>query len=100
MLRGVRPLGDWSIALGGIGTVVAVGSFFVNLGIDRTQGGDQTGDAVGYPGFAGFELEDCMYLLAPITWMGWLDWFFAAAGFGSVIYLLWTLLTLARARAR
>ena len=29
-----------------LGTAVAIGSFFANLGIDRTQGGDQTGDAV------------------------------------------------------
>ena len=49
------------------------------------------GDAVGYPGLAGFELEDGIYLLAPITWLGWLTPFLVAAGIGVAVYCLWTL---------
>ena len=93
------PLGDWSIAIGGIGAIVSVMTFFLNLGIDKSKGGHETGEAVGYPGFAGFELEDGIYLIAPITWLGWLDWYFAAAGVGATVYLLWTLVMFARARA-
>ncbi|MDA0703756.1 MAG: CDP-alcohol phosphatidyltransferase family protein [Proteobacteria bacterium] len=94
------PLGEWSVAIGGIASAVAIGAFFVNLRIDHAQGGDTTGEAVGYPGFAGFELEDGIYLIAPITWLGWVDWFFAAAGAGAVAHMAWTFFTLVKARRR
>ncbi len=71
-------------------------SMFLNLEIDKH--GD--GEAVGYPGIAGFELEDGIYLLAPITWAGFLMPFFVAAGTGAVIYCLWTLVTLLRKSGR
>ncbi|MCH7487940.1 MAG: CDP-alcohol phosphatidyltransferase family protein, partial [Proteobacteria bacterium] len=80
------PLGAWAYVLGGAGAAAAVASMFLNLEIDKR--GD--GEAVGYPGFAGFELEDGIYLLAPITWAGFLLPFFVAAGIGAVLYCLWT----------
>jgi phosphatidylglycerophosphate synthase len=86
------PLGGWALALGLAGIVSAVASMFVNLQIDKHQGGD--GDAVGYPAFAGFELEDGIYLLAPITWLGFLTPFFTAAAAGATVYCLWSLWTL------
>ncbi len=86
------PLGGWALALGVAGTVSALVSMFVNLQIDKHHGGD--GDAVRYPAFAGFELEDGIYLLAPITWLGFLTPFFAAAGVGALVYCLWSLWTL------
>jgi hypothetical protein len=49
------------------------------------------GDRVGYPSYGGFELEDGIYLVAPITWLGWMPQFFIAVGVGSAIYCLWTL---------
>ena len=85
-------LGDWALALGLAGTVSALVSMFVNLQIDKHQGGD--GDARGYPAFAGFELEDGIYLLAPITWLGFLTPFFTAAAVGATVYCLWSLWTL------
>jgi len=86
------PLGGWALALGLAGIVSAVLSMFVNLQIDKHRDGD--GDAVGYPAFAGFELEDGIYLLAPITWLGFLTPFFAAAAVGATVYCLWSLWTL------
>ena len=50
-------LGGFALALGAAGSAAALLSMFANLGIDREQGGDETGDAVGYPGLAGFELD-------------------------------------------
>ncbi len=85
-------LGGWALALGLAGTVSAVVSMFVNLQIDKHQSGD--GDACGYPAFAGFELEDGIYLLAPITWLGFLTPFFTAAAIGASVYCLWSLWTL------
>ena len=63
-----------------------------NIAVDRSMGNDETGDAIGYPGFAGFELEDGIYLLAPITWLGFLEPFFFAATIGAAVYGFWTLL--------
>ena len=96
------PLGSWALALGAAGCASALISMFLNLGIDRarqTQPDAETApDAVGYPGFAGFELEDGIYLIAPITWLGFLMPFFAAAGTGATVYCLWTLWSLLRLR--
>ena len=93
------PLGSWAYLLGAAGTASALIAMALNLGIDRAEE-RADGDAVGYPGFAGFELEDGIYLLAPVTWMGFLMPFFVAAGFGATVYCLWTLLTLVRLRLR
>lgn len=94
------PLGGWAIVLGLSGTASAVISMFTNLGIDQQldlendPDSEEGHDAVGYPGFAGFELEDGIYLIAPITWAGYLLPFFVAAGIGAAIYCLWTCWTL------
>jgi len=54
-------LGPWSIALG----VATMLSMFTNLGIDRASDDidPDRGEAIGYPGVSGFELEDGIYLL-------------------------------------
>lgn len=90
-------LGEFAIVLGVMGTVSSIISMFLNIDIDKalsSRAGGDGGDAVGYPGFAGFELEDGIYLIAPITWLGYLQPFFIACGAGAVIYSLWTLWTL------
>ena len=94
------PLGGWALVLGAAGTASALISMFLNLGIDKQQVGETEGDAVGYPAVAGFELEDGIYLLAPITWLGFLTPFFVAAGIGATVYCLWTLAVLLRLRRR
>jgi len=97
-------LGGWAIALGTAGAASAVISMFTNLGLDKHLDLNEDGvsedghDAVGYPGYAGFELEDGIYLIAPITWAGYLLPFFVAAGIGAAIYCLWTCWTLLRLR--
>jgi len=91
------PLGGWALALGGAGCATALLAMGLNLDLDRQLGLGE-GEAVGYPGWAGFELEDGIYLLAPVTWLGWLEPFFVAAGIGATVYLLWTLGRVLRAR--
>jgi archaetidylinositol phosphate synthase len=83
-------LGPWAMALGLVGTASALLSMVLNLGIDKHLKADAGKDAIGYPGFAGFELEDGIYLLAPITWFGLLMPFFVLAATGSAVYCLWT----------
>lgn len=86
-------IGPWAIALGAAASSAAVIGMFLNLGIDKETANEMgaENDSVGYPGFAGFELEDGIYLLAPVTWLGFLEPFFIAACIGAVIYTLWTL---------
>ena len=79
-------LGDWPLLLGLAGMLSAIISMFINIGIDKLQGGDETGKAIGY---AGFELEDGIYLIAPITWLGFLTPFFIVASAGAAVYLMW-----------
>ena len=45
---------------------------FTNLSLDKNLQTEDEKDAVGYPSFGGFELEDGIYLIAPITWFGYL----------------------------
>ncbi len=91
-------LGGWSLALGAAGAAAALISMFLNLGIDRANGHRADGEAVGYPGIAGFELEDGIYLLGPLTWAGFLQPFFLAAGIGAAVYCVWTFWCLVKAR--
>lgn len=94
-------LGGWAIVLGAIGAFSAILSMFLNIGIDKAlegAGEGKDGDAVGYPGFGGFELEDGIYLIAPITWLGYLQPFFIACGIGAAVYCLWTSWSLLRLR--
>ena len=92
------PLGGWALALGAAGAIAAIGALFLNLGIDKRMELAE-GEAIGYPGFAGFELEDGIYLIAPVTWLGWLTPFFVAAGIGATVYCLWTAWSLLKLRA-
>jgi archaetidylinositol phosphate synthase len=92
-------LGPWAIGLGATGASAALISLFLNLGIDKVQDFAE-GESVGYPALGGFELEDGIYLIAPIAWLGWLEPFFIGAGIGATIYTLWTLATLRRLRRR
>ncbi len=92
-------LGDWAVVLGAVGAAAAIISMFLNLGIDKAEKLTD-GDATGYPGFAGFELEDGIYLIAPITWLGWLSPFFVLCGVGAGVYTLWTLSKLLHLRRR
>lgn len=91
-------LGEWALLPGAAGAASAVITLFLNLDLDKQK--DQAeGEAVGYPGVAGFELEDGIYLIAPITWLGWLTPFFVVCGVGATGYCLWTAWMLLKARA-
>ncbi len=53
-------------------------------------------EAVEHPSGGGFELEDFIYLIGPVTWLGGLEYFFWLYATGTLGYLLWTMLTLLR----
>lgn len=47
--------------------------------------------AIAHPGRAGWELEDAMYLIGPVTWLGGLQYFFVVFALGALGYLGWTI---------
>lgn len=98
---GVRDgwIGDWAVVLGAAAMICAIGSMFLNLKRDEAEN-KTDGDTVGYPGAYGFELEDGIYLFAPITWLGLLEPFFILSAAGAVAYTVWTLIMLLAAKRR
>ncbi len=89
-------LGTWAYVAGGAGAASAIVAAFLNVRLDRqSELGDN--ESVGYPALGGFALEDGIFLIAPITWLGWLTPFFVLAATGAVIYCLWTLTRLLNA---
>ena len=100
-LRGTE-LGHWAIVMGiagGLGVLAA--EYFAEL-ID-TRNDDPSDSA--YPGFAGFDFDDVLYLFAAVAW---LDWFMplvvgAAVGapaFAVLTWYRWRKLTLAETPGR
>lgn len=39
----------------------------------------------------GFEIEDVLYVVGPVTWIGWREPFLIAAGVGAPLFLIWVL---------
>ncbi len=46
---------------------------------------------VEHPAAAGFELEDFIYLIGPLTWLLGIQYFFIPFAIGTVFYLAWTI---------
>ncbi len=81
----VSPLGLPGVAFG-----VAAGLAFVAIfGLRGATARLRGWDAVGQPTAAGFDLEDILYVIAPLTWLGWLGPFVVAAGIGAPLFALW-----------
>ena len=80
-------LGEWTVAMG-IAAGIAVAVILVlRFEIERRRGKD----TFRRPTFAGFEIEDVMYLVGPITWSGGLLPFLVAASLGAPLFALWIL---------
>ena len=79
-------MGGWALALGFAAGLCNPIILFLRKGTERRHGAK----AVAHPKYAGVEIEDIIYLIGPITWLGGLDYFFLAYGFGSFGYLSWT----------
>lgn len=81
----------WGLALGlaaGLANPLIV---TLRLTMERRHGAEAVEHARG----GGFEIEDFIYLIGPITWLGGLDYFFLVYGLGTLGYLGWTLFTFA-----
>lgn len=47
--------------------------------------------AVAHPSFAGFEIEDGIYLIGPLTWFAGIHFFFIPYALGTLGYFAWTI---------
>jgi phosphatidylglycerophosphate synthase len=78
------PLGAWSIGLGGGAGLATAVIFALRMELERHAGKA----AVRQPSLLGFEIEDVMYLVGPITWLGLLQPFVVLAGIGAPLFAL------------
>lgn len=80
-------LGGWGVPLGII-AACAIAIIFVLRGeLERQYGKTSTRQ----PRWLGFEIEDVLYLIGPITWAGALAPFLLLAGIGAPVFALWVL---------
>ena len=86
--------GAWALTLGVVAGLANPVIVTLRLVMHRRFGDS----AVRHPMAAGFELEDAIYLIGPITWAGGLVVFLLVFGLGTLGYLLWTLWTYQRWR--
>lgn len=80
--------------MGGLGVLAA--QIFAER-IDRMNA--DTGEKA-YPGFAGFDFDDVLYLFAPVVWLGWQAPFVAGASVGAPAFAALTWRKLRKRRRR
>lgn len=89
-------LGDWGPILGISAGLAVAAIMSVRLHMEVRDGRDSVRQTVR----RGFEIEDTLYVLAPITWLGLLQYFIAAAGIGAPVFLLYVIWESLRAARR
>lgn len=80
-------LGVWAIPLGILAGISVAAIFSLRIGVEVMAGKDY----VEQPNFLGFEPEDTLYIVGPVTWLGFLGPFVIAAGIGTPLFLLYVL---------
>jgi len=89
-------IGGWAIWLGALAAPVILITTLVALRHTDMQGGE----CDDYPLFAGFALEDGLYLIGPIVWLGWIEPFFLLGAPGVFLFGFWTVFRSLRTAAR
>ncbi len=80
-------LGSWAAALGLAAGISVTIIFATRMAVETRAGAD----AVKQSNFAGFEIEDTLYIVGPVTWLGLLEPFLIAAGIGTPLFLVWVI---------
>jgi phosphatidylglycerophosphate synthase len=79
------PLQHWGLPLGVLGGASLLAIFVIRGEMARRRGLG----AFSQPELGGFEIEDILYLIAPLTWLGWLGPFLVATAIGTPLFTLW-----------
>ena len=80
------PLGDWGMFLGAATGVAVAAIMSVRVEIEVREGLE----AVKQGSIAGFELEDILYMVGPVIWLGYGLPFLVVAGIGAPLFLVLT----------
>jgi phosphatidylglycerophosphate synthase len=80
-------LGAAAVVLG----LVAGGALVVIFAARSAIGREYGWNALTQPSAGGWDLEDILYVIAPVTWLGWLAPFMVAVGIGAPLFALWIL---------
>lgn len=80
-------LGETALALGLVAGVAIGGLFYTCQTLERRLGKKQA----GLPRVAGFDAEDALYVVAPITWIGGLEVLLILAVITAPLFLAWLL---------
>jgi len=80
------PLGGWAVACG----IVGAASLVVTFSLRSEMARHDVPGSLDQPSAAGFDLNDTLYLVAPMTWLGWLTPFVVGVGLGTPIFCLLT----------
>ena len=89
-------LGTWAPVFGASTGIALLVIFNSRGALARRR---SAAEAFHQASFAGFEIEDILYLIAPLTWLGVLPWFLVAAGIGAPVFAAWCVYLLWRAVA-
>lgn len=86
---GLSPgwLGVWAIPLSVFAGLSVAAIFSLRIGVEIKAGKQY----VEQPNFMGFEPEDTLYIIGPVTWLGFLGPFVIAAGIGTPLFLIYVL---------
>jgi phosphatidylglycerophosphate synthase len=88
------PLARWGLPLGVLGGASLLAIFLIRSAMARRRGSG----AFRQPEAGGFEIEDILYLIAPLTWLGWLAPFLVAVAIGTPLFTIWCTWNLVRMR--
>lgn len=77
-------LGGWQLGLGISAGLATAAIFALRLELERRAGKDATRQ----PNLLGFEVEDVMYLVGPVTWLDQLQPLLVLAGIGAPVFAL------------
>jgi archaetidylinositol phosphate synthase len=86
------PLGWWGPALGLVAGVAFVSIFMLRSATVRRIGPPGLEQLTAGP----FEIEDILYVIAPATWLGWLQPFLLATAVGASLFACYCAARLAR----
>lgn len=80
-------LDPWDVPAGIVAGLAVAAIFATRLWVEWRDGRAAIRQAVR----GGFEIEDTLYVVGPITWLGFLEPFLAAAAVGAPVFLTWVL---------
>lgn len=87
------PLGWWAPAAGLVAGISFVSIFALRSALVRRIGPDGLEQIAAGP----FEIEDILYGIAPVTWLGWLQPFLVATAIGAPLFACYCAARLVRA---